>query len=56
MVEGVERDRNVGQAISDIVVGNLSLADALQKGLNTIVNQQWQTSKAALDTYLNSLT
>ena len=56
MVEGVERNRNIGQAISDIVLGNLSLADALQKGLNTIVNEQWQTSKAALDSYLNSLT
>jgi ABC-type glycerol-3-phosphate transport system substrate-binding protein len=55
IVEGVERDRNVGQAITDIVVGNLSLADALQKGLNTIVNQQWQTSKEALDNYINSL-
>jgi hypothetical protein len=56
MVEGVETNRNIGQAISDIVLGNLSLADALQKGLNTIVNEQWQTSKAALDSYLNSLT
>ena len=56
MVEGVERNRNIGQAISDIILGNLSLADALQKGLNTIVNEQWQTSKAALDSYLNSLT
>ena len=54
MVEGVERDRNVGQAISDVVVGNLSLADALQKGLNTVVNQQWQDAKEALDTYLNN--
>jgi len=55
IVEGVEVDRTVGQAITDIVVGNLSLADALQKGLNNLVNQQWQTSKEALDNYINSL-
>jgi hypothetical protein len=56
IINGVETNRTVGQAISDIVLGNLSLADALQKGLNTIVNQQWITAKTALDSYLNSST
>jgi ABC-type glycerol-3-phosphate transport system substrate-binding protein len=56
MMDGVEVNRTVGQAISDIVVGNLSLADALQSGLNTIVNDEWEAAKVALDAYLNNLT
>lgn len=55
IVDGTETDRTIGQAIDDITAGRLTLADALQKGLNTIVNEQWITSKEALDTYLNSL-
>lgn len=55
LVEGVETNRTIGQAVSDIYGGRLSLADALQQGLNTIANAQWQTSKEALDTYLNNL-
>jgi hypothetical protein len=56
MVEGVEQNRTVGQVITDIVLGNISLADALEKKLNDIVNEQWIESKEALDTYLNTLT
>jgi len=56
VVNGTEVNRTVGQAISDIVVGNLSLADALQSGLNTIVNNQWEDAKVALEAYLNNLT
>lgn len=55
IIDGTETDRTVGQAIDDITAGRLTLADALQKGLNTIVNEQWITSKEALDSYLNSL-
>jgi hypothetical protein len=55
IVDGTETDRTIGQAIDDITAGRLTLADALQKGLNTIVNEQWIISKEALDTYLNSL-
>jgi hypothetical protein len=55
IVEGVETNRSIGQAIADIYGGRLSLADALQQGLNTIANEQWETSKEALDTYLNNL-
>lgn len=55
IIDGTETDRTIGQAIDDITAGRLTLADALQKGLNTIVNEQWITSKEALDTYLNSL-
>ena len=55
IIDGTETDRTVGQAIDDITSGRLTLADALQKGLNTIVNEQWITSKEALDSYLNSL-
>ncbi len=55
LVEGVETNRTIGQAIADIYSGRLSLADALQQGLNTIANEQWQNSKEALDTYLNNL-
>jgi hypothetical protein len=56
VIDGVDTNRNVGQAISDIVLGNLSLADALQSGLNDIVNEQWVDAKVALDNYINSLT
>ena len=49
-----ELNRTIGQAIEDIVFGRLTLADALQKGLNTIAVLQWTTAKQALDTYLNS--
>jgi hypothetical protein len=55
VIEGNEVDRTVGQVIYDIFIGNITLADALQKGLNTVVNQQWTSSKTALETYLNSL-
>ncbi|MFZ9197626.1 MAG: ABC transporter substrate-binding protein [Bacilli bacterium] len=55
VIDGTEVNRTVGQAIDDITAGRLTLADALQKGLNTIVNEQWQTAKEALDNYLNSL-
>ncbi|MEY3692368.1 MAG: hypothetical protein RLZZ388_539 [Bacillota bacterium] len=55
IIDGTETDRTIGQAIDDITAGRLTLADALQKGLNTIVNEQWITSKEALDSYLNSL-
>lgn len=55
IIDGTETDRTVGQAIDDITAGRLTLADALQKGLNTIVNEQWITSKEALENYLNSL-
>jgi len=55
IIDGTETDRTIGQAIDDITAGRLTLADALQKGLNTIVNEQWITSKEALDNYLNSL-
>jgi hypothetical protein len=55
IVDGTETDRTIGQAIDDITAGRLTLADALQKGLNTIVNEQWIISKEALETYLNSL-
>jgi ABC-type glycerol-3-phosphate transport system substrate-binding protein len=51
-VGGVDTNRSIGQAVVDIYSGNLTLADALQKGLNTIANQQWQTAKVALDEYL----
>lgn len=51
-VGGVDTNRTIGQAITDIYSGRLTLADALQKGLNTIANQQWITAKAALDEYL----
>ena len=53
--EGQDVNRSMGQAINDIYYGRLTLADALQKGLNTIANQEWQTAKAALDEYINSL-
>ncbi len=55
IIDGTETDRTIGQAIDDITAGRLTLADALQKGLNTIVNEQWITSKEALENYLNSL-
>lgn len=50
---GTTVNRSVGGAIVDIYTGNLSLADALQRGLNTIVNQEWITAKTALEAYLN---
>jgi hypothetical protein len=53
--QGQDVNRTIGQAVNDIYYGRLTLADALQKGLNTIANQEWQTAKAALDAYLNSL-
>jgi multiple sugar transport system substrate-binding protein len=53
--EGQDVNRSIGQAINDIYFGRLTLSDALQKGLNTIANQEWQTAKAALDAYINSL-
>jgi hypothetical protein len=52
-VDGAEVNRSVGQVIGDITAGRYPLADALQKGLNTIVNEQWNLAKAALETYLN---
>jgi multiple sugar transport system substrate-binding protein len=52
---GQDVPRSIGQAIVDIYTGNLSLADALQKGLNTIANTEWAKAKAALDAYLNNL-
>jgi multiple sugar transport system substrate-binding protein len=54
-VDGSDINRSVGQAIGDIYSGRLTLADALQKGLNTVVNQQWLAAKAALDAYLTNL-
>jgi hypothetical protein len=53
--EGQDVNRSMGQAINDICYGRLALADALQQGLNTIANQEWQEAKAALDAYINSL-
>jgi multiple sugar transport system substrate-binding protein len=52
---GQDTPRSIGQAIVDIYTGNLSLADALQKGLNNVANAEWIKAKTALDTYLNNL-
>jgi len=50
----VESNRSIGQAIEDIVFERLTLADALQKGLNTIAVLQWTNAKVGLEAYLNS--
>jgi multiple sugar transport system substrate-binding protein len=52
-IDGVDTNRTVGAAIVDIYSGRLTLADALAKGLNTIVNNEWTLAKEALDAYLS---
>jgi len=53
-VNGVDTNRSIGAAIVDIYSGRLTLADALAKGLNTIANNEWNTAKAALQSYLTN--
>lgn len=54
-IDGVDTNRSIGAAVTDIYTGRLSLADAIQKGLNTIANEQWITAKEQLDAYLEGL-